>query len=77
MTYLAKIGELTLKGSNIKEFENLLTGKSLPIDRRSIGALMEETSLIFSDAFTASNASEMQKHSFFNLIEESLFLLTK
>ena len=24
MTYLAKIGELTLKGSNIKEFENLL-----------------------------------------------------
>ena len=60
-----------------KEFENLLTGKSLPIDRRSIGALMEETSLIFSDAFTASNASEMQKHSFFNLIEESLFLLTK
>ena len=60
-----------------KEFENLLTGKSLPIDRRSIGALMEETSLIFSDAFTASNASDMQKHSFFNLIEESLFLLTK
>ena len=24
MTYLAKIGELTLKGSNIQEFENLL-----------------------------------------------------
>ena len=24
MTYLAKIGELTLKGSNLKEFENLL-----------------------------------------------------
>ena len=24
MTYLAKLGELTLKGSNIQEFENLL-----------------------------------------------------
>ena len=24
MTYLAKIGELTLKGSNLQEFENLL-----------------------------------------------------
>ena len=25
MTYLAKLGELTLKGSNLQEFENLLT----------------------------------------------------
>ena len=60
-----------------KEFENLLTGKSLPIDRRSIGALMEETIRIFSEILVASDASDLQKHCFFNLIEKSLFLLTK
>lgn len=58
-----------------KEFENLLTGKSLPIDRRSIGALMEETVRIFSETFTVSDASELQKQCFFNLIEKSIFLL--
>ena len=59
-----------------KEFENLLTGKGLPIDRRSVGALMKETEEIFSDIFTAAEISEFQKTCFFNLIEESIYLLT-
>ncbi len=28
VTYLAKLGELTLKGSNLKEFENLLVNNA-------------------------------------------------
>lgn len=59
-----------------KEFENLLTGKGLPIDRRSVGALMKETEDIFSDTFSAAEISEFQKACFFNLIEESIYLLT-
>lgn len=59
-----------------KEFENLLTGKGLPIDRRSVGALMKETEEIFSDTFSAAEISEFQKACFFNLIEESIYLLT-
>ena len=59
-----------------KEFENLLTGKGLPIDRRSVGALMKETEEIFSDTFSAAAISEFQKACFFNLIEESMYLLT-
>ena len=59
-----------------KEFENLLTGKGLPIDRRSVGALMKETEAIFSDTFSAAAISENQKTCFFNLIEESIYLLT-
>ena len=43
MTYLAKLGELTLKGSNLQEFENLLTkntkkcltGKNVKIQLRA------------------------------------------
>lgn len=58
-----------------KEFENLLTGKSLPIDRRSIESLMKETERIFTDSF--SSVDNFQKNCFFNLIEESLYLLTK
>lgn len=60
----------------VKEFENLLTGKSLPIDRRSIGALMKETEAIFKDTFDASDLSDFQKQCFLNLIEESMYLLT-
>lgn len=60
----------------VKEFENLLTGKSLPIDRRSVGALMKETELIFKDTFAASDLSDFQKQCFLNLIEESIYLLT-
>jgi len=59
-----------------KEFENLLTGKGLPIDRRSVGALMKETEEIFSDTFSAAEISEFQKACFFNLIQESIYLLT-
>ncbi|MFC1238612.1 FAD binding domain-containing protein [Treponema vincentii] len=59
-----------------KEFENLLTGKGLPIDRRSVGALMKETEDIFNDTFTAAEISEFQKICFLNLIEESIYLLT-
>ena len=59
-----------------KEFENLLTGKGLPIDRRSVGALMKETEEIFSDTFSAAEIFEFQKACFFNLIEESMYLLT-
>ena len=59
-----------------KEFENLLTGKGLPIDRRSVGALMKETEDIFNDTFTAAEISEFQKACFLNLIEESIYLLT-
>ena len=58
-----------------KEFENLLTGKSLPIDRRSIESLMKETEQIFTDSF--SSVGNFQKNCFFNLIEKSLYLLTK
>lgn len=60
----------------VKEFENLLTGKSLPIDRRSVGALMKETELIFKDTFASSDLSDFQKQCFLNLIEESIYLLT-
>ena len=59
-----------------KEFENLLTGKGLPIDRRSVGALMKETEDIFNDTFSAAEISEFQKICFLNLIEESIYLLT-
>ncbi|EPF47536.1 hypothetical protein HMPREF1222_00813 [Treponema vincentii F0403] len=59
-----------------KEFENLLTGKGLPIDRRSVGALMKETEDIFNDTFSAAEISEFQKACFLNLIEESIYLLT-
>ena len=59
-----------------KEFENLLTGKGLPIDRRSVGALMKETEEIFSSTFSSIDISEFQKACFFNLIEESMYLLT-
>ena len=59
-----------------KEFENLLTGKGLPIDRRSVGALMKETEDIFNDTVTAAEISEFQKAFFLNLIEESIYLLT-
>ena len=59
-----------------KEFENLLTGKGLPIDRRSVGALMKETEEIFSETFSAAEISEFQKACFLNLIEESIYLLT-
>ena len=59
-----------------KEFENLLTGKGLPIDRRSVGALMKETEEIFSDTFAAAEISKFQKAYFLNLIEESMYLLT-
>ena len=59
-----------------KEFENLLTGKGLPIDRRSVGALMKETEDIFGDTFSAAEISDFQKACFFNLIEESMYLLT-
>ena len=59
-----------------KEFENLLTGKGLPIDRRSVGAVMNETEAIFSDTFSAADISENQKTCFLNLIEESIYLLT-
>lgn len=59
-----------------KEFENLLTGKGLPIDRRSVGALMKETEGIFNDTFSAAEISEFQKACFLNLIEESIYLLT-
>ena len=59
-----------------KEFENLLTGKGLPIDRRSVGALMKETEDIFNDTFSAAELSEFQKICFLNLIEESIYLLT-
>ena len=59
-----------------KEFENLLTGKGLPIDRRSVGALMKETEEIFSGTFSSIDISEFQKACFFNLIEESMYLLT-
>ena len=61
----------------VKEFENLLTGKSLPIDRRSIGALMKETEAIFKDTFDASDLSDFQKQCFLNLMEESMYLLTR
>ena len=59
-----------------KEFENLLTGKGLPIDRRSVGALMKETEEIFNDTFAAAEISKFQKAYFLNLIEESMYLLT-
>ena len=59
-----------------KEFENLLTGKVLPIDRRSIGALMKEAERIFNDSFSAAGLSDFQKACFFNLIEECLYILT-
>lgn len=56
-----------------KEFENLLTGKGLPIDSRTISSLMNETERIFSGA---AFASDFQRSCFFNLIKKSLYILT-
>ena len=60
-----------------KEFENVLTGMVLPIDRRNIDSLMKETEQIFNGTDKHAFASDFQKNCFFNLIEESLYLLTK
>jgi len=59
-----------------KEFENLLAGKGLPIDRRSIASLMKETEQMLQNDFSVSDISDFQKSRFLNLIEESLYLLT-
>lgn len=59
-----------------KEVENLLTGKGLPIERRSIGTLMKEAEHILHETFSNLKISVFLKSCFLNLIEESIYLLS-
>lgn len=59
-----------------KEFENLLTGKGLPIERRGVSTLMKETERIFHEAFSTLRIGSFQRSCYLNLIEESLYLLS-
>ncbi len=68
--------ELLFTGSELiknREFDNLLVGRSLPIDRRAIDSLMKETRTIFE---SAPFISDFQKECFFNLIEACIYKLT-
>ncbi len=56
-----------------KEFDNLLVGRSLPIERWEIEPLMKETRTIFEEA---PFVSDFQKECFFNLIEFCMYKLT-
>ncbi len=56
-----------------KEFDNLLVGRNLPIERRSIAPLMKETRDIFEEA---AFSSDFQKECFFNLVEFCMYKLT-
>lgn len=59
-----------------KEFENLLTGKGLPIERRTISALMKEAEHILKGSFSSNKMNAFQKCCFMNLIEQSIYLLS-
>lgn len=56
-----------------KAFDNLLIGRTLPIDRRSVDPLMKETHRIFDGC---AFISDFQRACFFNLIEQNIYSLT-